>query len=327
MKKLTSIFVAICIFCTTSLVLVSCGAIKHNVILVLVEQNGTETRKKLTSLKTGEVIDKPENYENYISLMQGYVRVGGDYKSIYPSWYYDNSFKNAVTFTLYDRMPNKDLELYTPVQALTDINKIKLKNFDKVEEYFSSISDLQGYLCSNIPDGADKSLYEKIYEGKYYKKPDVSDDKCYYEVDRELFKARCYPASKKVEIQRTYRQPFGLGNGTIFTEYFTFIAKLDFINNSIVFMGEYERTGAGKVSIIYNIEGLGLEYDNQPFPPNFNTVSGSCEIISAKNLSKMKELWLSDGTAYAGRCYQESYHALWWLTEHVISLFGVDKEK
>lgn len=317
MKKLVSVIVIVAIFCTTSLSLLSCGiteqeSTKHDVVLVLVEQNGNKTRKILTSLENGETLERPEYYENYSSLIQGYVRVRDDYIYINgPSWYFDDNFEDIVNFTSYTTMPDKDVELYTPVQLLTDMNEIELKNLDKVENVFSSSGELQGYFCSNIPDGADESLYVKFYEGCYFKKPDINDDKCYYEIVKdELSNARYYPVSKMLKIRRTYRQPTAVGGLDVFEEYFTIITEFDYANNSIVFMGEYIRTGAGKISIVYNIEGLGLENDKNPIPPNPNTVSYSYEIIEATNITKMKELWISDGNKYATLCYRQSYYAL-----------------
>ena len=177
MKKIIVNIISLLLFCAISLSTIGCtndnsggnngnwggqgntsnsGGQEHDVVLVLVNKDGTKTRKILTSWKRGATIYNPSDYKIYPSLIDGYV-VENDI------WYSTETLSSSVYFPY--TMPDRDLELYASVRPLTNLRNVNFANAETIKSYFSTNAQLQDEDW-NTPNEENETSYYEISEYK-----------------------------------------------------------------------------------------------------------------------------------------------------------------
>lgn len=271
---------------------------EHDVILVLLKEDGTELRQVLTSRESGSTIYEPKEYKIYPSLINGYVVVD-DF------WHRSADLSSPEYFPL--TMPDNDVEFYATIRPLTDISSITITDPSAVYEYFSSNAKLQ--------------------DEYYWITPNESNETSYYEIsENSLIKdvMRYYPATQKLFLMRGLSKTENLGAAILQDEY-TVGISIDLANKSITCKGIYKRSAAssssasgGSVTITYDVNKMSIDDPTIPLFPNFETVKYTYEITDATNYSKMQELWNDDGYSIARQCYSQARSVLKSISKHIM---------
>ena len=305
MKKIIVSIISLLLLCAISFNFMACtdyilGGQEHDVVLVLVNKDGTKTRKILTSWEKGATIYNPSDYKIYPSLIDGYV-VENDI------WYSTETMSSSVYFPY--TMPNKDLELYASVRPLTNLKNVNFANSSTVKSYFSDSTTLQD---------------------EYWNTPDENSDTSYYEISEYSVASiknvlRYYPATQKIMLLRGYSKSNNMGGMAVIQDEFSIGITVNLANKTILCKGIYSRTGissssasGGSVVITYNIDEISIDDTSQPLFPNFATVNYTYTISNATNYNKMQELWNSDGYDYAENCYSQANTLLKSLNKKIL---------
>lgn len=276
---------------------------EHDVILVLVDKNGIETRKTLTSQKNGATIYTPSDYKIFSSLIDGYVIE----KDV---WYSTETLSSPIYFP--STMPDRNLELYASVRSLTNIQNINFANSLTVKNYFSA---------------------HGVLKDEYLNTPDENNETSYYEISeysvatiKNVF--RYYPATQKIMLLRGYSVSNNIVGSLVIQDEFSIGIAIDLLNKTILCKGVYSRNGissfsasSGSVTITYDVDKISIDDATQPLFPNFTTVNYSSTISNATNYSKMQELWNSDGYDYAEKCYAQANTLLKSLNEKILVFY------
>ena len=297
MKKIVFNIFSLLFFLTATLCAFSCNSYNsyeitpqdHDVVLILIKNDGTKVQKTLTTQRHGATIYAPNDYKIYPSLVNEYVVVNDN-------WYLSESMSSPVYFPY--TMPDSDLKFYASVRPLTNFNDVKFIEASTVHTYFSSNTTLQDESWS-MPDENSESSYYEISE---------------YSVASIKNVMRYYPATQKLVLLRGYSQSENISDLVIIQDEFSIGISINFINNTVECKGIYSRTGVssssvsggGSVIITFNVNKISIDNTAQPLFPNFATIDYTYTISDATNYSKMQELWRSDGYDYAKKCYSQA---------------------
>jgi hypothetical protein len=289
--------------CTNSCIHSYSGGREHEVILVLMHKDGTNTRKTLTAREKGSTIYNPSNYKIFPSLINGYV-VENDV------WYSTEYFSKSIYFPY--TMPDKNLELYAKVRPLTNFANVNFANSSTIKSYFSANATFKDE-WGNIPSENSETSYYEISE---------------YSVASIKNIIRYYPAKQEIMLLRGYSTSNNMGGLAFVQDEFSIRISINLSNKNISCKGVYTRTGmssssasGGTVTITYNVDKISIDDATQPLFPNFATINYSHVINNATNYSKMQELWDSDGRDYANNCYSQANTLLNSLNKRILVLY------
>lgn len=271
--------------------------IEYDVVLVLEHINGKTEKKVLTSCKYGEKVNEPSTYDNYSSIMGNNIVDG--------LWYCEKEYNQSMYFPR--EMGNSDLMVYGKVQSCKSVGSLKFANPQSVLEYFSSKTTLKDD----------------------YNNPDVDNESSYYELTKydvgSIIKyMRYYPKNQNIWLRRGYTRGNSMNEVTI-TDTYTMEILISLSNKTIQCKGLYSRkaylasfAGGGTVLIGFNISKIAVQNVGKPLLPEFATVKYTSSIIDATNISKMKELWNSDGYECAKHCYSQANALLEFMNRQIV---------